>query len=385
MDFSADLQRIFGEFSRLTGQGMSLDEALRRSCDGADRATAEKFARDCRATIAGEVKKLSAMIRTAGGNLREAVDRQRLPRYIREAVLQDLGLPIEESRATGDPLTAYIEKGIALIPEKDKQPIIAYSQHPEQLITDLSGLYAWKRKGVTEYGFVPGRHNLFVIDLDTGEGHANKENGIENFKALIAGAELSNKLRTFFSSFPVNFPCYTQTPSGGLHIYFKADYITQEIAGRFNRNPLKNKNIELKLNEKVTAAGTVRNGRAYVMHGSLESAPRITLDLLASLTLPRPKPIKRYYRSVEGQGSRTRWNQTLEGIEAKAREKAPPSKGNRHNFINQFCLYAEKANADRDNPTSYTQSEIESYLLSIPEVAEHDRSDTLDCISSHKY
>lgn len=372
MDSAADIQRIFGEFSRLTGQGMSLDEALRRSCDGADRATAEKFSRDCRATIAGEVKKLSAMIRTAGGNLREAVDRQSLPRYIREAVLQDLGLPIEESRATGDPLTAYIEKGIALIPEKDKRPLIAYSQHPEQLITDLKRLDAWKQRGVTEYGFIPSKHRLLVLDLDRGDGHANKADGIANFKQTVQGQKLTKKLQTFFSSFPVNFPCYTETPSGGLHLYFKADYITQEIARLFDNAALNARNIELKYNTKATAAGTVRNGRAYVMHGSLEAAPVATLDLLDLLTKTQPKPQKKPYKPFARPDYR-KWNDTPEGIIDKATELY--SGYSSHDFVYKTAVLFHNAGMDK--------ATAERYIMQTPQHLQRtDQSDTQTAINS---
>ena len=101
-----------------------------------------------------------------------------------------------------------------------------------------------------------------------------------------------------------------------------------------------------------------------------------------------PEPAKRNCRSnsqyIGGQSS-TFWNQTLEGIADKARQKAT---GGNHDFINWFCIYAKKANADPECLTNYTKSEIESFLFSRPEVIEHeskDRGDTQSCINSHHF
>lgn len=270
-----------------------------------------------------------------------------------------------------DILESYLQNNIALIPSKDKRPIIAYTKEPEKLITDLQRLADWKQGGVTEYGFIPSRNNLLLLDLDRGDTHANKADGINNFMHLVQSAKLNEKLRGYFENFPENFPCYTQTPSGGIHLYFKASYITPELAKRLDYGKA-SENIELKYNTKATAAGSVYRGKEYILHGKIENAPKMTLDLLDLLTKPKPKPQKRQYRNFERTDG-TKWNDTPEGIIDKATElySGLPN----HDFIYKTAVLFHNAGMEK--------ATAERYILQTPQhLQRQNQADTQTAINS---
>ena len=149
--------------------------------------------------------------------------------------------------------------------------------------------YLMAHPQITMMGFYPKFANLFVLDLDNSPAHANQANGIANFVELVNRSKLANGWRTMFRDFPHNFPCYVVTPHGGIHLYFKADFIPTN----WQKDTATNKqNIEIKYNNQVTAAGSIRDGITYVMQGCLENAPAITLDLLDVFTKPLPKPVR---------------------------------------------------------------------------------------------
>lgn len=270
-----------------------------------------------------------------------------------------------------DTLETYLQNKIALIPSKDKRPIIAYTKEPEKMITDFERLANWKQKGVTEYGFIPSANNLLVLDLDKGDTHANKADGIANFTRLAQSATLNDRLRGYLENFPANFPCYTQTPSGGLHLYFRASYITPELARRLDYGKA-SENIELKYNTKATAAGSVINGKEYILYGKLENAPKMTLDLLDLLIKPKPKPVKRQYRNFEKSDGK-KWNETPEGIIDKATELY--SGFMHHDFIYKTAVLFHNAGMDK--------ATAERYIMQTPQHLErNNQADTQTAIDS---
>ncbi len=273
-----------------------------------------------------------------------------------------------------DTLESYLQNNIALIPESktEKKPAIAYKEHPENMIKDLQTLNAWKQKGFFAYGFIPSANNLLILDLDRGNTHANQADGIENFTRLVQSATLNGKLKGYFENFPANFPCYTQTPSGGIHLYFKASYITPEIKQSFETARLKGQNIEIKYNDKVTAAGSIRNGNKYTMHGNFEAIPESTFDLLDLLTKEPPKPIKRQYKHYEKTDGE-KWNATPEGIIDKANELY--SGYANHDFIYKTAVLFHNAGMEK--------ATAERYIMQTPQhLQRQNQADTQTAINS---
>ena len=237
-----------------------------------------------------------------------------------------------------------------------------------------------RQQKTTLFRIYPTDNKYIVIDIDTHEGKANglmqwhnylKENaldGVEHFKDLA------------------KFPCYTESANGGKHLYFKFPYDFP--------NKIKNLASSVEVSDRnhpETAAGSYRQGTKngfYILHGDFKNAPLLPLCIYKDMdgTPEPPAPAKRTFQgNFHTPRTLAMWNQTLEGIAEKARQKATSN----HFFIEWFCRYAEKANADSKRPTNYTKSEIESFLFSLPEVIEHesgeDKGDTQSCINSHHF
>ena len=235
-------------------------------------------------------------------------------------------------------------------------------------------------KQVTLFRIYPTDNNYIVIDIDT---HAGKANGLiqwQNYlqkNALAGNKQLSNL---------ENFPCYTESANGGKHLYFKYPY---EYKGKIKNLA---SSVEISgFNHTETAGGSYREGSKngfYILHGDFENAPVLPLCIYKDM---KDEPQSPTYQSNHVNFQREKstkapqWNQTLEGIADKARSKA--TQGN-HDFINWFCVFAKRANADPQHPTNYTKSDIESFLFSLPEIRDHEtrkRGDTQSCINSHNF
>lgn len=232
--------------------------------------------------------------------------------------------------------------------------------------------YLMAHPQITMMGFYPKFANLFVLDLDNSPAHANQANGIANFVELVNRSKLANGWRTMFRDFPHNFPCYVVTPHGGIHLYFKADFIPTN----WQKDTATNKqNIEIKYNNQVTAAGSIRDGITYVMQGCLENAPAITLDLLDVFTKPLPKPVRAATASTWNkplQEQTAKWNTTVDGIIEKAREKC---NGTAHEFVSKCGQYFSRAGFSFDVALAAVESTPEH-------INRTDKQDTRTCLKS---
>lgn len=237
-----------------------------------------------------------------------------------------------------------------------------------------------RQQKTTLFRIYPTDNNFIVIDIDTHEGKAN---GLVQWHNYLKKNALDGNKQ--FSDL-ANFPCYTESANGGKHLYFKYPY---DYRGKIKKLA---SSVEISdFNHTETAAGSYREGTKngfYILHGEFKNAPLLPLCIYNDMKDEPPAPATKQFRgNFQRQDGNPApiWNQTLEGIAEKARAKA--TSGN-HDFINWFCVYAEKANADTDRPTNYTKSEIESFLFSLPEVIDHEtrkKGDTQSCINSHHF
>lgn len=179
--------------------------------------------------------------------------------------------------------------------------------------------YLMAHPKITMMGFRPEFANMIVLDLDNSPSHANKTNGIQSLLDVVGRANLSPQWSAMFRDFPRNFPCYVVTPHDGIHLYFNAKFIPS--FWKPDTEATTRKNIEIKFNNQVTAAGSIRDGITYVMQGFLEDAPAITMDLLELFAkpLPKPQPARQWKRAPIQDGNR--WDATPDGVIAKALEK----------------------------------------------------------------
>ncbi len=102
------------------------------------------------------------------------------------------------------------------------------------------------------------RGKFLVLDIDRKPG---KIDGLKEFYRLFSREILPAELQCL----PESFPTYTQTPSGGFHLYFKYDgleFKLRELAP----------GVEVK-ELQVTTSGSRKENGEYVLHGELDNAP----------------------------------------------------------------------------------------------------------------
>jgi hypothetical protein len=164
-------------------------------------------------------------------------------------------------------------------------------QKPGNFTTDfreIAALMAGKgnREGlargtaIERFYFIPANSGLLCLDIDRKDGIVE----------LYAWAERTGKpghlLPRFLQDLPANFPCYVQTPSGGLHLYFSYS------GGKVQRKTLspETPGVEIKHGAPgLTAPGSYKNGTPYILYGDLETAPPLPAFILAAIELPKPQ------------------------------------------------------------------------------------------------
>ena len=276
---------------------------------------------------------------------------------------------LTEPDMTRDYCREYLDNGVSLIPLKiwykdgvrKVTPLTAILNEagdgyaPGAALENYGAFYDYimTHPDITMMGLYPKFANMVVLDLDNAPTHANKANGLENFVDVVSRANLASKWSMMFADFPHNFPCYTVTPSGGIHLYFKADY----IPATWNKETVKtnSKNIEIKYNTQVTAAGSIRDDGVYYMVGRLQDAPAMTTDLLDLFTKPAQEPFKpkaqKWQTYTPPQESKSNWEQSPESVIAKCLEKYGDLKGN--DFAYKSAILFKKSGFDQDTAIQY--------------------------------
>lgn len=281
------------------------------------------------------------------------------------AIAQVFTQRIGDITASRDFLTEYIDNGKTLIPcNDDSRPLINIYKDKTQkelglnpdLITSSAQLKTWKAKGVTVFAIVPPaidhKNNLLILDLDKGDAHANSTDGIENFRHLIATTNLNPLLRAYLTDFPVNFPCYVETPHSGIHVYFRADCITDKIKQAFDNSRLNGLNIEIKYSTQCTVAGSIKKGKRYVMRGLLENAPSASLPLLTALAKAK-KPQMKYTTPHKTYSHGQKWNDTPQKIIDYAESNYAGLGG--HDFAWKTAVLYKNAGYDETTALDYIE------------------------------
>jgi hypothetical protein len=97
------------------------------------------------------------------------------------------------------------------------------------------------------------------VDIDR---HPGKADGLETFYKLWPPEILPTELQDISGG---SFPCYTQTPSGGLHLYFRYEGPELKLLELAS-------GIEIK-EHQITAPGSEKENGSYVLHGDFSDAP----------------------------------------------------------------------------------------------------------------
>lgn len=154
-----------------------------------------------------------------------------------------------------------------------------YTKSAEQAtaaISTESELKAAIDNGVKLFAFLPSEKDYLCFDIDSGH-----ENGIDGLQVFADYFRQKGIAYDFFNSGAT----YTETPSGGRHLYFKdwtdtTKYLTE---------PFDNVEVRARGNKKtLTAAGSVRGNTPYRLHGLLKDAPNLPNMLVKHIT-PAPR------------------------------------------------------------------------------------------------
>jgi hypothetical protein len=144
--------------------------------------------------------------------------------------------------------------------------------NPSTYTANLKKIVALWNEGQRRFkAFIRGR--FVAVDIDR---HLGKADGLETFYQLFPRKILPEALRNI----PSSFPCYTQTPSGGFHLYFR--YAGPELKLR-ELVP----GVEIK-EWQITAPGSRRENGDYILHGEFADAPP-----LYGLLIDRIEEVKR--------------------------------------------------------------------------------------------
>jgi hypothetical protein len=169
----------------------------------------------------------------------------------------------------GIKLIGIYESGAAIASDADYT--LAFTSCP----ADIEALHQGKgdlqgrAKGIVIncFRFIPKDNNYLIIDID--RNHADGIDGLELFYKFFEdiGKPRNAMPQAMRDIEGGSFPCYTSTPSGGFHLYFKFDSnikLKQNLAG---------KGIDIIYTKQATAAGSIKANKAYILHGNLNDAP----------------------------------------------------------------------------------------------------------------
>ena len=229
----------------------------------------------------------------------------------------------------------------------------------------MPGLKYWIDHGIERFIFIPKEAGFLCFDLD--RNHGDGADGVNNFYSWLKDNGLE-QIPLFKNLDGGSFPTYTTTASGGLHLYFKC---TGELKTFATIAP----GVEIKYNGlNITAGGSVKNGKAYSLHGELNKAPIIPAPLLLKLSKVLSKDLSkeqakttaRPYQAKEKRGF------TSDQLLDFARQD---SRGGNHDIILQMAGRLKRA--------GYSEADTIAIIEATPEhQGRKDKQDTITCIKS---
>jgi len=183
-------------------------------------------------------------------------------------------------------LAEYAKRNIKLMPcvpvegdPKKYRPIVGKEKWDDEATADIelikkytSGAL-WPNVHIKLFRFTPAEAGLLCLDID--KGYGNGVDGEAEFYRLMRARgydPLPPPLRDLQA-----FPVRVETPSGGIHLYFS-----------YNGPPIEKavlaESVEVFHVDPLTAAGSEKENKAYVLYGSLDEAPPLPAELLEIIT-----------------------------------------------------------------------------------------------------
>ena len=178
------------------------------------------------------------------------------------------------------------ERGFRFLPwnEKEGRPALKWSgENQKNFTSDINKFLKWQVQGFKRFLYLPGHSGYIGFDID--RGHADSRDGLAGFYEImlnLAGKK-PDRLPHYLRDLPNNFPCYTETPSGGLHLPFKYSGPCKTANLTYE-----NHKLEVKYMNSCLSLGEKENG-VYVLHGDPLDVPELPLFLI-DLINPQQKP-----------------------------------------------------------------------------------------------
>jgi hypothetical protein len=168
-----------------------------------------------------------------------------------------------------------------------------YAKSPDNAPESYSLDPALWKPGGRYKAFIRGR--FLVLDIDRKPANIRTDpehgDGLKNFEQWLNRIGKPPDLRPLelCDILHGSFPCLVSTPSGGLHLYFK--YAGPPFNGTLTSH------VEVKT-WTITAPGSVKDGKPYVLHGDFDAAPLLPRFIETRLsrvpdTTPRFTPLKK--------------------------------------------------------------------------------------------
>jgi len=224
---------------------------------------------------------------------------------------------------------------------------------PDAYTTDLRKIEALWNKGIRLFkAFINGR--FLALDIDR---KPSKVDGVETFYRMFPKKNLPAELQNI----PDSFPCYTLTPSGGFHLYFK--YTGPELK-------LKELAPSIEIKEwQITCPGSREENGDYVLYGELNEAPPLyglIIDAIEEMQRKKEQARAKYSQSrasaVEDRS--TCFEKTRISLDVLADEATSAYEGN-HNRQVSFAYRACRCR--------YSDTEALTYVKSRPDIFGEDK------------
>jgi hypothetical protein len=127
-------------------------------------------------------------------------------------------------RAGFEAVQYMASNGFLFLPWDDKEgrPALKWKDSNRKNFTnDHDKLLSWRSQGFKRFLYLPGLTGYIGMDIDV--NHADGADGLTGFYEIMLNLAGKNpdRLPHYLRDLPNNFPCYIESPSGGLHLLFK--------------------------------------------------------------------------------------------------------------------------------------------------------------------
>jgi len=160
-----------------------------------------------------------------------------------------------------------------------------------------------KGKRIQRFYFLPKNVGLLCLDID----NKNGKDGIREFYLFCEKAgKPRHLLPSYLQDIPQSLPCYVSTPSGGFHLYFS--YLGRS---KLQKKPLSSEALGVEVvhgSPGLTSPGSYKNGKPYILHGDIKTAPLFPPFILDAIEKPEQKSLGYISHGIDREkGNKPSW------------------------------------------------------------------------------